>query len=42
MIDDIDSVIWRPYLDCEEWEEDDIELPYVFRSMYLIRKTPYI
>lgn len=42
MIDDIDVVIWRLYLGCEEWEDDAVELPYTFRSRYLIGRTPYI
>lgn len=42
MIDEIDNVVWRPYRDCEEWEDDAVELPYVFQSRYLIGSTPYI
>lgn len=42
MIDEIDSLVWRPYLDCEEWEDDAVDLPYVFRSRYLIGRTPYV
>lgn len=42
MIDEIDSVVWRTYLDCEEWEDDVVELSYVFQSRYLIGWTPYI
>ncbi|XP_059070641.1 protein MAINTENANCE OF MERISTEMS-like [Cryptomeria japonica] len=42
VIDDIDIVIWRLYLGCEEWEDDAVELPYTFRSRYLIGRMPYI
>lgn len=38
MIDEVDNVVWMPYRDCEEWEDDVVELPYVFRSRYLIRR----
>ncbi|GLJ17130.1 hypothetical protein SUGI_0296410 [Cryptomeria japonica] len=40
--DDIDMVIWRPYLGCEQWEDDAVELPYTFQSRYLIGQTPYV
>lgn len=30
VIEEIDSVVWRPYLDCEEWEDNAVELSYVF------------
>lgn len=36
VIDEIDSVVWRSYRECEEWEDDAVELPYVFRRRYLI------
>lgn len=42
MIDDIDVVIWRPYLGCEEWEDDVVELPYTFQSRHLIGRMPYV
>lgn len=42
MIDGIDSVIWRPYLGFEDWEEDATKLLYAFRRRYLIKKIPYI
>lgn len=42
MIDDIDSFILRPYLDCKAWAEDDRELSFCFHSSYLIGRTPYI
>lgn len=42
VIDEIDSVVWRSYQDCEEWEDDAMELPHVFRSRYLIGQTPYV
>lgn len=42
MIDDIDMVIWRSYLGCEQCEDDAVELPYTFRSRYLIGRTPYV
>ncbi|GLJ50602.1 hypothetical protein SUGI_1078020 [Cryptomeria japonica] len=42
VIDDIDVIIWRPYLGCEEWEDDAVELPYTFRSRYLIGRMPYV
>lgn len=42
VIDEIDIVIWRPYCDCEQWEDDAVDLPYTFRSRYLIGQTPYV
>lgn len=42
VIDDIDMVIWRPYLGCEQWEDDAVELPYTFQSRYLIGWIPHV
>lgn len=42
VIDDLDNVVWRSYQECEEWEDDVVELPYVFRSRYLIGWMPYV
>lgn len=41
-LDDIDTVIWRPYMDCEVWAKDGIEIPYVYMSRYLIGRTLFI
>lgn len=42
VLDDIDTVIWRPYMDCEVWAEDMLEMPYVYMLRYLIGQTPFI
>lgn len=31
-LDDLDAMIWRPYLECEPWEDDTEALPYVFMT----------
>lgn len=31
-LDDLDTVIWRPYIECEPWEDDPEALPYVFMT----------
>lgn len=40
VIDEIDTVVWRPYQECEVWEDDAVELPYTFKSRYLIGGCP--
>ncbi|XP_059063972.1 serine/threonine-protein phosphatase 7 long form homolog isoform X1 [Cryptomeria japonica] len=30
VVDDIDTVVWRPYMECEVWVEDGIEMSYVY------------
>lgn len=42
VLDDVETVTWRPYLDCDDWDEDDIELGYLVNLMYLIRKSSKI
>lgn len=42
VIDDIDIVIWQPYLDCEPWEEGETNLPYYYQTRCLIGRTTYI
>ena len=41
VLDTLDVVTWRPYLECEVWD-DDMELGYYFQTRWLIRKTPHI
>lgn len=40
-LDDLDTVIWRPYLECEPWEDDVEALPYVFMTFFLIGHKSY-
>lgn len=42
VLDDIDTVIWRPYIDCEVWAEDGLEMPFVFMSQFLIGWMPFV
>lgn len=42
VLDDLDSLIWRSYLDCEPWPKDDREMPFVYTSRYLIGQTSFI
>lgn len=42
VINEIDTVIWRSYRECEQWEDDVVDLPYTFESRYLIGQTPYV
>lgn len=42
LLDDMDIVVWRLYLDCKPWNTDDIEMPYVCILRFLIGKTPFI
>lgn len=42
IVDDIEAVTWRPYLDCDAWDDDDIELGFLSDSMYLIGKSPRV
>lgn len=42
VLDDIDTVIWRAYMDCEVWAKDRLEMPYVYMSRYLIERMPFI
>lgn len=42
VIDEIDTVVWRPYRECKEWEDDVVELPYTFKSRYLIGRMTYV
>lgn len=41
-LDDLDIVIWRPYIKCEPWEDDVEALPYVFMTQYFIGHTSYL
>ena len=27
-LDTLDQFIWRPYIDCPGWEDDEVHLPY--------------
>lgn len=40
-LDDLDTIIWRPNLDCDSWEDDGEALPYVFVTRFLIGHTSY-
>lgn len=42
VLDDIDTIIWRPYMDSEVWAKDELEMPYVYMSRYLIGRMPFI
>ncbi|GLJ24294.1 hypothetical protein SUGI_0463500 [Cryptomeria japonica] len=42
VLDEVDIVIWRPYRECEQWEDDAVDLPYTFRSRYPIGRMPYV
>lgn len=41
-IDDLDTVMWRPYLRCEAWLEDDGELPYMFCPHWMIGHSTFV
>ncbi|XP_059073617.1 protein MAINTENANCE OF MERISTEMS-like [Cryptomeria japonica] len=42
VLDDIDTVVSRPYMECEVWVEDGMEMPYVYMSRYLIGRMPFV
>lgn len=42
VLDDIDTVTWRPYTGCEVWVEDGLEMPFVFMTRYLIGRTSFV
>lgn len=42
MLDDIDTVTWQLYIGCKVWVEDELEMPYVFMTRYLIERTPFM
>lgn len=41
-MDDIDTVVWRPYTGCEVWAEDGLEMPFVFMSQFRIGRMPFV
>lgn len=41
-MDSLDTIIWRPYIDCVPWMDDAWTLPYILQSRYLIGRTTYI
>lgn len=41
-LDDLESLVWWPYVDCEQWLDDDIEMPFLCQSIYLIGWTYFI
>ncbi|XP_059075184.1 glycine-rich RNA-binding protein 2-like [Cryptomeria japonica] len=40
--DELDTVKWSPYQDCEKWEDDVDVMPYVFMVQFLIGWTMYV
>lgn len=42
IVDDIEAMTWHPYLDCDDLDDDDIELGFLSDLMYLIGKSPRV
>lgn len=40
-LDDLDIVIWRPYIEFGPWEDDAEVFSYVFMIWFLIGRTTY-
>lgn len=42
VMDDMDTVVWRPYQLCESWAGDSFEVPHLFMRRFLLGRTPYV